>query len=110
MKNRSLFLASALALAGLSIASAKSYDIILSNNAMAGNVQLQPGEYRMKIEGSNAVFQNVNTGKSVTAPFKAANGDKKHSQTSVETTKSNNGDKLQSIELGGSTETLQFGE
>ena len=73
MKNRSLLLVSALAFAGLSILSAKSYDITIDQATKAGSVQLAPGNYSMKVEGANAIFTNQN-GKKITAPFKVENG------------------------------------
>ena len=109
MKNRCLFLATALATVGLSIASAKSYDITLSETTRAGNVQLAPGTYKVKVDGANAVFTDTK-GKKTSTPIKIENTDKKHDLTAVETTKSNDGAKIQSIELGGSTETIEFSE
>jgi hypothetical protein len=108
MKHRSLLL-SALVFAGLSIASAKSYQITLSETSKAGNVQLAPGSYSVKLEGTNAIFTDEN-GKKISAPVKVENAEKKHDATAVQTTKTNDGDKIQAIELGGSTETLEFGE
>jgi len=102
-------LVSALAFAGLSIASAKSYDITIDQAAKAGSVQLAPGSYTLKVEGTNAIFIDEN-GKKISAPVKIENADKKHAVTAVETTKTNGGDQIKSIELGGSTETLEFGE
>ena len=108
-KNRSLLLVSALALAGLSVASAKSYSIHIDETLKAGPVTLAPGNYSMKVNGSEAVFKDEN-GKKVTVPVKIENGDKKHDLTAVESTKTNNGTKIQSIDLGGTTETLEFSE
>lgn len=110
MKSRSLLAAGALALATLSVASAKTWDIMLSGNVKAGSVQLAPGEYKVKVNGTNAVFTDVNNGKSTTTPVKIQNADKKHDQTAVETTQTNTGQEMKAIELGGSTETLEFGE
>lgn len=109
MRNRSVLLISALAFAGLSIAGAKSYDIAIDQATKAGSVQLAPGNYSLKVEGANAVFTNED-GKKISAPVKIENADKKHEQTAVETTKTNNGDQIKSIALGGSTETLEFSE
>ena len=109
MKNRCLFLATALATVGLSLASAKSYDITLSEATKAGVVQLAPGTYKVKVEGANAVFTDMK-GKKTSTPIKIENAGRKHDLTAVETTTSNDGAKLQSIELGGSTETIEFGE
>jgi hypothetical protein len=94
---------------GLSIASAKSYDITLSETTRAGAAQLAPGTYKVKVEGSSAVFTDMKGNKTST-PIKIENTDRKHDLTAVETTKSNDGAKMQSIELGGSTETIEFSE
>jgi len=65
--------------------------------------------YTVKVEGSNAVFTDTN-GKKVTTPVKIETAAKKHDVTAVETTKTNDGEKIRAIELGGSAETLEFGE
>ena len=109
MKKGSLLLVSALAFGGLSIASAKSYDIIIDANAMAGNTQLAAGTYTVKVQGSNAIFTDEN-GKKVTVPVKVENAAKKHENTAVESTQTSTGEKIQHISLGGSTETLDFGD
>ena len=107
MKNR-LFLVGALTLASLSLASAKSYDIILTQASKAGSVQLAAGEYRLKLEGSNAVFTNLDSNKSVSVPVKVENGAKKFDQTAVDTNESTGTATVESIELGGSTTKLGF--
>ena len=108
MTTKSLFFIGALALA--SIASAKSYDIVLSGPAKAGAIQLSAGEYSLKVQGSNAVFTNMDTGKSVTAPVKVQTASKKFENTAVDTEKQNGADEIKSIELGGSNTQLQLGE
>jgi hypothetical protein len=110
MTNKSLILAGAMALFSLTIASAKTYDITLGSPAKAGKMELRAGEYKVKVEGSNAVFKNVDTSETFTAPVKIENTGKKHDYTAVESTKQNGEDKIQAIELGGSDETLEFGE
>ena len=104
MTTKSLFLIATLALAG--IASAKSYDIVLAAPAKAGSIQLAAGEYSLKIQGSNAIFTNVQTGKSFTAAVKVENGAKKFEQTAVDST----ANKITAIELGGSSTILEMGE
>jgi len=104
MNTKSLLLIGTLALAG--IASAKSYDIVLSAPTTAGSVQLAAGEYTLKVQGTNAVFTNVENGKKVTAVVKVENGAKKFDQTAVDST--NN--KITAIELGGSSTVLEMGE
>ena len=108
MTTKSLLLIGTLALAG--IASAKSYDIVLSSPTKAGNVELKAGEYSLKVKGATAVFTNVETGKSFTAPVKVQEGSKKYENTAVDTQKANGEDQIKTIELGGSTTQLQLGE
>jgi VCBS repeat-containing protein len=96
-------------LATISIASAKSYNFIMSEPAKAGQVELARGEYKVKVEGSNAIFTEIKTGKSVTTPVKVETTDKKHDETTVETTKTAAGQEVKSIELGGTKDTLEFG-
>lgn len=108
MCKTSLLIAGALALSGIVIAGGKSYDITLSNPSKAGNVVLPAGQYRVKLEGSNAIFMPSDYAKKFIAPVKVENADKKHEQTAVESTNQNGTDKILAIELGGSTETLEF--
>jgi len=108
MTKKSLFWAGVLALSSLAIASAKSYDIILASPTKAGNSQLAAGEYSLKVEGSNAVFKNVDNGKSVTIAFQSESAGKKYDQTAVVITKENDGEHLTFIELGGSKTKLEF--
>jgi hypothetical protein len=110
MTYRSFILTGALALSSLSIAGAKSYDIRLSTPTKAGNVELRAGEYRVKVEGSNAVFMNVETAEKFTTPVKIENTGKKHDYTAVESTKKDGTENLKAIQLGGSEETLEFGD
>jgi hypothetical protein len=108
MTTKSLLLIGTLALAG--IASAKSYDIILSSPAKAGSVQLAAGEYSLKVQGNNAVFTNVDTGKRFTTAVKSEDAGKKFDATAVDTTNSNGSDQITAIELGGSSTKLEMGE
>jgi hypothetical protein len=110
MKYKSLLMTGALALASLSIASAKTYHITLDEPTAAGTVQLAAGAYKVKVDGANAVFTNEDTGKSISAAVKVENTGKKHDVTAVNTTNATGTLKLQAIELGGSDETLEFGE
>jgi VCBS repeat-containing protein len=108
MTTKSLLFIGTLALA--SIASAKSYDIVLSGPTKAGALQLNAGEYSLKVKGSNAVFTNMDTGKSFTAAVTVKAADKKFENTAVDTQKQNGTDEIKTIELGGSNTQLQLGE
>ena len=110
MNIKSLFLVGALALSSLSIANAKDYHFTLDNSAKAGNVVLKAGEYKVKLEGADAVFTDVRTNQTFTTPVKVDNAGKKHDMTAVETNVQNGTERIRAIELGGSTETLEFGD
>jgi phosphoribosylformylglycinamidine (FGAM) synthase-like amidotransferase family enzyme len=110
MTTRSLLIVGALTLSSLGIANAKSFDVILGAPAMAGNTQLKAGEYKLKVEGTQATFTESQTSKSVTVPVKIENGDHKFGQTSVETSNQNGMDNIQAIDLAGSNTKLEFGK
>jgi len=109
MRLRTLTLAGALALSSLCVLSAKSYDIILSAPAKAGPLQLAAGEYKVKLEGTNAVLINEETGEKFTAPVKVETKDKKFEVTAVELNRANGTQQVDAIELGGSKTLLEFG-
>ena|ERR1700691_4321612 len=100
----------ALGLASLGIASAKSYDITLDSPAMAGNTELKPGAYKVKVEGTQAVFTDAQSSKSWTAPVKIENSGRKFSETAVESVNQGDMAHIQSIALGGSNTKLEFGQ
>ena len=108
MTTKSLLLIATLALAG--VANAKSYDITLSAPAKAGSVQLAAGEYSLKVQGSNAIFTNQQTGKSFTAAVKAETADKKFNATALIYDTKDGDNHIMSVELGGSTTRLELGD
>jgi hypothetical protein len=108
MTTKSLLLIATLTLAG--IASAKSYDIILGAPAKAGSVQLAAGEYSLKVQGSNAIFTNIQTGKSFTTAVKAEDAGKKFNATAVFCDNKDGDSHITSVELGGSSTKLELGD
>jgi len=110
MTTKSLLIVGALALGSLSVAGAKSYDILLDGPTRVGSTQLKPGQYKVKVDGSQVVFTDATSEKSVTAAAKIASNDKKFEHTTVQTNSQNGVDNLQEIDLGGSTTKLQFDE
>jgi len=110
MTTKSVLLTGALVLCSFSMGFAKSYDLVFSSAVKAGNLELKPGEYTLKVKGNNAVFTNVETAKSFTAPVKVQNTGKKFDVTAVDTNNQNGASTIQKIELGGSDTQLDFGE
>jgi len=109
MTKQAMLFLGALALATVSFASPKSYQILLISPTQAGATTLAAGEYRVQVQGSNAVFTNLGSNRSFTAPVKVSTTEK-HETTAVETRNDAGTARLNSIELGGTDETLQFGE
>jgi hypothetical protein len=108
MKLRTILAECALCLASVSFASAKTHDIILSEPALAGTVQLPAGEYSLKVEGENAVFTNLDKDKTFTAPVSQQTGEEKYDRTAVRTDASSGTAKIVEIDLGGSHTKLEF--
>jgi hypothetical protein len=104
---KSLVLGVVLSLSSLCFAGQKSYDVIFKTPATVGGVKLAAGEYKVKVDGANAVFTDSKQ-KTVSAPVKVENGDKKYSYTAVEATKDGEVEAVNAIELAGSTTKLEF--
>ena len=104
---KSFVLGAVLSVSGLCFAGQKSYDVIFSSPASVAGVQIPAGEYKVKVDGANAVFTDK-AAKSVSAPVKVQSGTKKFSYTAVDATKEGSVDKVNAIEIGGSTTKLEF--
>jgi hypothetical protein len=110
MNGKSLLIVGALSLVSLNIASAKSYDLVLSAPAMAGTTELKAGDYKLKLDGSQAVITGQQNNASVTVPVKVENSGKKFGYTTVESTNQGGMDTIQAIDLGGSNTRLTLGQ
>ena len=110
MQTKSVLVIGALMLGSLGIASAKSYDFILDSNTQVGNLDLKPGHYKVKLDGSNADFMNSDNNKSFTAPVKVQDATTKFHHTEILTDRQNGTEHLQEIDLGGSKTKLEFGQ
>ena len=110
MTNRWLLWGGALALSAVAMAGSKTYDLVFSAPIKAGSVQLAPGEYKLTVEGSNAIFTGAHTRQSVTVPVKVENGDTKYGATALDSTMQGSTAQITSIQLGGSKTKLEFGQ
>ena len=104
---KKLLVVGLLSLASLSILSAKTYSITVSNNVKVGSAELKAGQYKLKVDGSNAIFTDTNQ-KTVTAPVKVEEADKKFDSTRVQSTKDGDTERMQEIDLEGSKTKLTF--
>ena len=105
---KKLLVVGLLSLASLAIVSAKTYTITVSKPTKVGSAQLKAGQYKLKVDGSNAIFTDVNNEKTVTTPVKVEEGDKKVDSTRVQSTVDGESDRIQEIDLEGSKTKLTF--
>ncbi len=106
---KSILLAAALGLASMTFASARTYNMVLSQNATAGTTQLAAGTYRLNVQGHIATFTNVDTNKTVMVQVRldgAAGSSYEH--TAVELKNVEGTQQIEFIELGDTTNKLQF--
>jgi hypothetical protein len=105
---KTFVLAAVLSLSSLVFAGQKAYDVIFSAPITVGSVKLAAGQYTVKVDGANAVFTNSQNSKSVSTPVKVETGAKKFQYTAVDSSKEGDTEKVNAIQLGGSTTTLEF--
>jgi len=97
------------AILGLSIASAKSYEISVDNVSKVGDVQLQPGAYKVTLAGSTVKFTDENSGKSVQTNATVESTNKsKFDATALETVQKDGVTTVNEIDLGGTRTDLKF--
>ena len=109
MTKKSLLFIGALALSTVAFAAPKSFDIQLIAPTQAGHAQLAAGVYRLQVKGSDVIFTSVNTKQSFVASV-TVQTTQKHQVTAVETKSDSGSARISSIDLGGTNETLAFGE
>jgi hypothetical protein len=96
------------ALAGLSIASAKTYDVALDRPYMVGKTELKAGDYHLKLEGSKAVLMDTSTKKETQANIKVQDAKKKFDYNELVSRKAQPADRLTQINLGGTRTEVEF--
>ncbi len=93
--------------AGLAVASARSYTVSLFQPSMVGGTELKPGEYKVEVNNQTAV---ITKGKVRTeSTVKVEEGDTKFDNTTVRYVNATDGKvKIQEIRLGGTKTKLVF--
>ena len=86
---------------------AKTYTIMLSDQAMAGNAQLKPGEYHLKLDGSQVVLIDKN-GNQIETTGTVETAERKFEGTAIATSKADGTNRILSIKLGGSRNSVVF--
>ena len=105
MKLRSLLV---FAVMGLSIASAKTYDITLDSTSKAGNVTLKPGRYEVAVDASKVRFREMSSGRSTETEGKVVSSEKRFQNTSVNASKDGAVSEIHEINLGGTATKIVF--
>jgi hypothetical protein len=102
---RTLLLFAAL---GLSIASAKTYDITLDNASKVGNVELKPGKYSLLVMDNTKVKFTDEKGQATEASAKVSTVDKKFQATQIDLKQVNGTAQVNEIDLGGTKTKILF--
>jgi hypothetical protein len=96
-----------IALLGVSLASAKSYTITISQLCQAGGVQLKPGQYTLKVDGPTVVLVD-SRGNRIETAAKIETAERKFDQTAIVISRADGTARLQSIALAGSKSRVVF--
>ena len=93
--------------AGLAIASARSYTVNLFQPSLVGATELKPGQYKIEVNESKAIIRQ---GKVQTeSPVKVEEGDTRFDTTVVRYVNSADGKvRIQEIRIGGTKTRLVF--
>jgi hypothetical protein len=106
MKN--FLMIAALAVASLSVAGAKSYEIVLNTPAQAGKTELRAGHYLVTVKGAFAQFVNVDNSHTTMVPVTVESAKSKFEYTAVDTKTENGVSQIESIELQDTNSKLEF--
>jgi hypothetical protein len=88
-------------------ADAKTFYVTLYQPSIVGSVTLQPGEYKLDLDGAKVIIRNG--AGSAEAEVKVENAEKKFSSTSVRYQDGDGNSHIQEIRLGGTKTRLIFG-
>ena len=109
MKNmKSLILAAALGLASMTVASAKTYNVVLPENAIAGSTQLAAGSYTVNVTPRFAMFTNTENNKSVMVLYRLDSTGTTYEHTAVDLKTEAGAQRIESIELENTGNKLEF--
>jgi len=86
----------------------KSYEITISSAMKVGTVVLAPGEYKFKLDGSNAVFVKSRGGDTFTTPAKIEDGEDNYGRTVLRTVQDGDQTRIIGIALKGTKSMMKF--
>ncbi len=94
------------AIAGLSLASAKSYDLTLYSPVNIGASTIKSGMYRLELKGDRVVLKDGNRADEF--PVQVQNDSGKFDRTSLTVSSASGTPQIQEIHLGGTNLKLVF--
>lgn len=89
-------------------AKAKSYAFTVGSDTKVGTVVLTRGEYKVKLEGADAIFTKDGTGKTFNAPAKLESTNEKFDRTRLHLVEDGGQGRIIAIELKGTQTLLKF--
>jgi hypothetical protein len=107
-KLASFVLAAGLGLVALCSANAGTYEILLPQSIYAGTVLLAPGQYRVTVDGSNAIFQEVRSERSFHAAVRVEDAGVPYEITRIRTSKNAGVERMDAIEFEGTGTKIEF--
>jgi hypothetical protein len=96
-----------LAVLAASLAFAKTYTFTLSNTTEAGSTELNAGQYKLQVKGSQVMLKDAQ-GHDVTAKAKVESAKQRFRDTEVSVTNQGGKSKLEWIGLAGSQSRVIF--
>jgi hypothetical protein len=102
------FLSAGVVSASAAAEKARSYELSLNTATKVGTQVLTAGDYKLRLEGSNAVFTNESSKATFTAPATLEPGNAKFEQTSIRTVQDAGEPRIISIGLRGGKDVLKL--
>ncbi len=86
------------------------YDLSISQPARIGNVKLEPGRYKLRLQGSVVILTELATNRSSTVLAKVEKAEKPATFTMVQGDSTDGVEQVQQIVLAGAPFRLRFGQ
>lgn len=87
----------------------KRYQVTMTNAAMVGSIQLQPGDYHLVLDNSKVRFTGLKTGKEVEVDAKIDDSaEKKFERTEIHSQRVEDATLITEIRLGGTKTRVVF--
>lgn len=102
------FFAAGFVLAGLSFASSVAYEVLLPQPIQAGSLRLSPGQYRVTLDGNDAVFTDVRSARSFRTAVTVEGSPSPYKATRISTRKDAGMERMDAIELAGTGTKIEF--